>query len=500
MLNQIGFLKKILFILSAFFTFLVFNCTPPSYPNACELGSKTFVNNFILTTVGLKRDSYCGIVNSATAAANAAAANGLSFTSFSFTDTANGLSKTYIGTITGTNIAIDIPYGKLTTAVPTLATNAAVIQAGTTTVVSGVTALDFTNPVTFTLISSNGSKSVYTVTAYAITPVEDTGQNLCYLEAFMMPASPVSCASSAATYPRQDGDFVNFPNPKGYQMPSVNSLYPNDYINRNIVKGIVWKTCTEGWSGSTCSIGSTNNLNYANATTTCDNLNSANAGAGYAGLKNWRLPTFQELLQLQTYNQNGLFMDASFFPSALSVNHKTSSIMLSSGNTLNVNGSFGNSSTATAEAVRCVSGSSYPAQEFVDNGDGTILDKRTSLIWQKCSFGQTNDAVCTGTVANINMPVALTTCKNLTLAGKSWRLPNPLELMTIVDLTRNTTPYINLTYFPNSQTALNRSSTTMISNDAYGYEVGLTTLGGFSTSNNKSTGAAGYQSRCVAGP
>lgn len=510
MLNQIGFLKKILFILSAFFTFLVFNCTPPSYPNACELGSKTFVNNFILTTVGLKRDSYCGIVNSATAAANAAAANGLSFTSFSFTDTANGLSKTYTGTITGTNIAIDIPYGKLTTAIPTIATNAAVIQAGTTTVVSGVTALDFTNPVTFTLISSNGSKSVYTVTAYAITPVADTGQTACFGTGVQWNA-PGSCSGFAATFPNQDGELQNFPNAKGIQPLTTNSAYPNDPINRDILKGIVWKTCQEGQTGLACTGTATIGLTQSAAATLCNNLNNANSGAGYAGLKNWRLPDIQELSQLMEFNGgtvNTNYWNASLFPnppSSASAGGSyawSSSVIAGGASAMTHQHEYIQAlavGTGTNQRAHCVSGLTSPTLDMVDNGDGTILDKRTKLIWQKCANGLNNDATCSGTLALTNWSNSLLYCKNLTLAGKSWRLPNAVEFITLIDVNIATTPRINATLFPNfGSSAQYDTSSANQANLAYTH-VFMASSTGFFGISGKGTGNT-YNARCVAGP
>ena len=39
---------------------------------------------------------------------------------------------------------------------------------------------------------------------------------------------------------------------------------------------------------------------------------------------------------------------------------------------------------------------------FIDNGNGTISDNNTGLIWQKCSVGQNNDASCSGTAATYN--------------------------------------------------------------------------------------------------
>ena len=70
---------------------------------------------------------------------------------------------------------------------------------------------------------------------------------------------------------------------------------------------------------------------------------------------------------------------------------------------------------------------------FVDNGDGTVSDNCTGLMWQK----DTADVSENGTIGDddrLNWQGALKYCENLGFAGFSdWRLPNVRELQTIVD-------------------------------------------------------------------
>lgn len=99
---------------------------------------------------------------------------------------------------------------------------------------------------------------------------------------------------------------------------------------------------------------------------------------------------------------------------------------------------------------------------FTDNGNGTITDDVTGLMWQKCRAGLNNDADCSGTASTYNWyeaagiynatsnPSATDVCGDLSLGGHTdWRLPNEMELMTIVDYGR-IYPAIDTTYFPNA--------------------------------------------------
>ena len=63
---------------------------------------------------------------------------------------------------------------------------------------------------------------------------------------------------------------------------------------------------------------------------------------------------------------------------------------------------------------------------FVDNGDGTVTDRCTGLMWQKVTA-----------LGRYNWKEALQYCDQLQLAGHTdWRLPNVLELQSIVNYGR----------------------------------------------------------------
>ncbi|MHC4511132.1 MAG: Lcl C-terminal domain-containing protein [Planctomycetota bacterium] len=77
--------------------------------------------------------------------------------------------------------------------------------------------------------------------------------------------------------------------------------------------------------------------------------------------------------------------------------------------------------------IRCVRGPiGYGLSDYLDNGDGTVTDRATALMWQKADSGKT-----------MNWVNALSYAENLTHAGyDDWRLPNAKELLSIVDYTR----------------------------------------------------------------
>ena len=74
---------------------------------------------------------------------------------------------------------------------------------------------------------------------------------------------------------------------------------------------------------------------------------------------------------------------------------------------------------------------------LVDNGDGTVTDSTTQLVWDKCVYGLSGPACVTGTAAwQGNWPDALqqaTTANGLNhLGANDWRVPSKKELESLV--------------------------------------------------------------------
>ena len=120
------------------------------------------------------------------------------------------------------------------------------------------------------------------------------------------------------------------------------------------------------------------------------------------------------------------------------------------------------------------------ANSYTDNGNGTITDNTTGLIWQKATVPG-------------NWTSASSYCSSLNLSGYSdWRLPTVCELTTLVNTTY--TPTINPTYFPNTATACYWSSTADVYGPEYAWYVNF--YGGFDGDSNKSND---YYFRAVRG-
>ena len=79
---------------------------------------------------------------------------------------------------------------------------------------------------------------------------------------------------------------------------------------------------------------------------------------------------------------------------------------------------------------------SYGKNDFKDNGDGTVTDEATGLMWMKIDSGKLKAGK--NKDGKLNWQEALSWAENLEYAGYSdWRLPNVKELQSIVDYTRS---------------------------------------------------------------
>ena len=93
----------------------------------------------------------------------------------------------------------------------------------------------------------------------------------------------------------------------------------------------------------------------------------------------------------------------------------------------------------------------WAAKTYTDNGDGTVTDPTTGLVWMRCAMGQKWDGSdCLGAAGGYNWTDANALTGTTKFAGQSdWRLPNVRELATIVDRT-SSNPANDVVAFPNT--------------------------------------------------
>ncbi len=185
------------------------------------------------------------------------------------------------------------------------------------------------------------------------------------------------------------------------------------------------------------------------------------------GYTDWRMPTLKELMSIVMWDgllntrseaSSKPFLDPDYFDYAYSLSDGNISALGQSWASTQYTGKSGPREvedayfmynfadghikvTAGPNIVRAVRGTEGVFENiFVDNGDETITDQATGLMWQK-GYGE-----------DLNWKEALAYAENLELAGYSdWRLPNAKELQSIVDYKNydwdSNTAAIDLTYF-----------------------------------------------------
>ncbi len=185
---------------------------------------------------------------------------------------------------------------------------------------------------------------------------------------------------------------------------------------------------------------------------------------GYSG---WRLPTPMEAMSILNLQKNNPAMDIVYFPSTGAEYWWTNTFQVGDVSKVwctNSGGGIGNKPKAETisaggtksyhvRAVRDITTPTILTNHFTDNGNGTVTDNVTQLVWQKVPN------------ANLfNWEQAITYAEGLTLANATdWRLPNIKELQSL-NIESNSNPSVNTTYFSTIGIHNYWSSTTLLPN------------------------------------
>ncbi len=316
--------------------------------------------------------------------------------------------------------------------------------------VSFSSVIDWDKPGDMTVsISGNVSESAtYTEISVTLTyPVVDTGQDFCSSN-----SAEITCPSSGEAFYGQDAQY------SGYQFSYQLATISGDKVVNDLVTGLMWQQTIDTDGDGDIDAGDKKSL--SDSKTYCENLT-------LAGYTDWRLPNIKELYSLIDFRggdcsgyegsdtsvltpliDNTVFdydwgdtaADERLIDSQYASDTEYADTTVNEGGTLfGVNFAdgrikgyelvlHGTDKTFFCQCVR--SNTSYGVNNFTDNGDNTITDNATGLMWSK------NDS---GSGLNWEDALAWVSTKNASdyLGYSDWRMPNAKELQSILDYTRS---------------------------------------------------------------
>ena len=229
------------------------------------------------------------------------------------------------------------------------------------------------------------------------------------------------------------------------------TIYAPFFINNgngtvtDTITGLMWQK-TDGGA-----------MSIENAAIYCDTLT-------LAGYTDWRLPTAHEAFSILNHQHSNPALDPAVFTTTTAQYWWTSNRQANDSAVVwvtNAGGGIGNHPKSEAvgaggtklmdvRAVRNINTPPVITNHFTENGNGTITDNLTNLIWQKVPYHDT-----------LTWEEALKYADTLSLTGiKDWRLPNIKELESINDESL-INPSVNTNYFNTIGVKKYWSSTTL---------------------------------------
>jgi hypothetical protein len=233
--------------------------------------------------------------------------------------------------------------------------------------------------VIFCLVVSNE------VFSWSMAALPDTGQTIVSTETF----------GEDSDYDLNPPDFTD---------------HGNGTVTDNVT-GLIWQ---KGESGTTTT--------WDSAVTYCETL-------AIGGSEDWRLPSAHELFSIVNHDTAKPPLDSAYFTSSAEAEYWWSNTVPAFGTTkvwvVNSGGGIGahpkTEASSKAHYVRCVRGTPGNEMSFSGNGNGTVTDNNTGLMWEQDGNSPPTD-----------WEGGLQYCEGLNLANHDdWRLPNVKELRSI---------------------------------------------------------------------
>ncbi|MFA7108447.1 MAG: DUF1566 domain-containing protein [Sphaerochaetaceae bacterium] len=252
-------------------------------------------------------------------------------------------------------------------------------------------------------------------------PIVDTNQGLCYNN-----LESTECPVEGNDFYGQDAQYTG-------NVPSYTDN--GDGTVTDNVTGLLWAQDLSEAS-----------MSWESAGEYCESLT-------LGGYDDWRLPTLKELWSLRNFSQGWPWIDTDYFylvgdgTDARQQHSWSSNLYLVEDEYQNeqvvgdpafiVNDWTGHIKAMSGNRfVRAVRGDIYGINDYVDNGDNTITDNATNLMWSKDDSAE-----------GMSWEAALAYAENSEYAGyDDWRLPSIKELQSIADYS-GTFPSIDTSMF-----------------------------------------------------